>query len=129
MKENDKNVAEFVEKLMKETPLETPSFDFTSKIMAHIAVSEQVKMKQYKPLISKPVWFGIFGILFAIVGYSIFGNVEKTKIEMDFISKISGLIPNVQFSEVTTYSVLIVTLMVLVQIPLLKNYFDKRFEV
>jgi len=129
MKENDKNVAEFIEKVMKDASLETPSFDFTSKIMAQVAVVEKSKIKEYKPLISKPAWFGIFGILIAIIGYSIFGNIEKTKIEIDFASRFSSLVPKIHFSDVTTYSVLIVTFMVLIQIPILKNYFDKRFEV
>ena len=129
MKENDKNVAEFIEKVMKDASLETPSFDFTSKIMAQVAVVEKAKIKEYKPLISKPAWFGIFGILIAIIGYSIFGNIEKTKIEIDFASRLSNLVPKIHFSDVTTYSVLIVTFMVLIQIPILKNYFDKRFEV
>ena len=129
MKENDKNVEQFIEKVMKETSLETPSFDFTSKIMAQVSVLEQNKVKEYKPLISKKIWFSIFVVLVAMVFYSIFANNEKTQFDIDFSAKISSLIPTIHVSDVTTYSVLIVTLMVLIQISILKNYFDKRFNV
>ena len=97
--------------------------------MAQVAVVEKAKIKEYKPLISKSGWFAIFGFLLALVGYVSFGNLENTKIELDFGAKISNLIPSIHLSDTISYSVLIVALMVLIQIPILKNYFDKRFEV
>lgn len=129
MKESDKEVEKFIEKIMKETSLETPSFDFTSKIMAQVAVLEQSKIKEYKPLISKWGWLTIFGILVTMMGFATFGTTEKTPFDFDFSAKMASLIPSIHFSDATTYSVLIVAMMILIQIPLLKNYFDKRFEV
>lgn len=129
MKEKDKKVEEFIEKVFSETTLETPSFDFTSKIMAQVTVLEQRKIKEYKPLISKPVWFAIFLILVTMMSFAVFGTSEKTQFDFDFSAKMVSLIPSIHFSDATTYSVLIVTMMVLIQIPLLKNYFEKRFEV
>ena len=129
MKEEDKNVEKFINKIMSEASLETPSFDFTSKIMAQVSVVKEAKAIQYKPLISKPVWYSMFGILVVIIGYSFFGGSKETQFDIDLSAKISSLIPNFHFSDTTSYSILIVTLMVLIQIPLLKNYFDKRFEV
>lgn len=128
MKESDKNVAEFIEKIMEDVSLETPSFDFTSKIMAQVAVTEKAKIKKYKPLISKSAWFGIFTILVAVIGFSFFGDAQKTQFDFGLNSFLKQL-PTFHFSDTITYSILIVTLMILIQIPLLKNYFDKRFEV
>lgn len=129
MKEEDKNIEKFIDKVMAETSLEAPSFDFTSKIMAQVSVAKQPKAIEYKPLISKPVWYSIFTILVAMIAYSFFSDSKESQFDIDFNTAISSLIPTVHFSDATTYSVLIVTLMVMIQIPLLKNYFDKRFEV
>lgn len=129
MKEEDKNVGKFIDKVMKETSLETPSFDFTSKIMAQVSVLEQSKIKKYKPLISKTGWFGIFGCLIAFITYTFFNGSPESQLDINLSAEISNIVPAVHFSGITTYTVLIVTLMVLIQIPLLKNYFDKRFEV
>lgn len=129
MKEEDKNIEKFIEKVMAETSLETPSFDFTSKIMKQVAVEKEAKVAVYKPLISKPVWYSISAILLAIIAYSFFNGSKETQFDIDLSAKISSLIPNIHFSDTTTYSVLIVTLMVLIQIPILKSYFEKRFEV
>jgi hypothetical protein len=128
MKENDKNIEKFIEKIMEEASLETPSFDFTSKIMAQVTVAESAKIKEYKPLISKQAWFAIFTILVAVIGFSFFGDAQKTQFDFGLNSFLKQL-PTLHFSDTITYSILIVTLMILIQIPLLKNYFDKRFEV
>jgi hypothetical protein len=128
MKESDKNVEKFIEKIMEEASLETPSFDFTSNIMAQVAVCEKAQIKEYKPLISKPIWFGIFTILTVIIGSGLFGDAQKTQFDFGINSFLKQL-PTLHFSDTVTYSILIVTLMVLIQIPLLKNYFDKHFEV
>lgn len=127
MKESDKEVEQFIEKIMKKTSLETPSFDFTSKIMAQVAVAEKSKVTVYKPLISKAVWFSISGIIFGVIIYSFFSGTTES--EFDFNFKIPDLIPRIHFSDATNFAVLIVALMALIQIPILKNYFDKRFEV
>jgi len=129
MKENDKNVEQFIEKVIKETSLETPSFDFTSKVMAQVAL-EQSKTIAYKPLISKTTWIALFTGIAAVLAYAFFGGSPENKLDINisafFSEQISGLIPNLHFSDVTTYSVLIIAVMALVQIQLLKHYFDKR---
>jgi hypothetical protein len=97
--------------------------------MTQVSVVEHSKIKEYKPLISKSVWFAIFGILIAMIAYAFLNESPKSQFDIDLSTKISSLIPTIHFSDTTTYAVLIVTLMVLIQIPLLKNYFDRRFEV
>jgi hypothetical protein len=132
MKESDEYYENLVDKVMAESTLLKPSADFTSKIMSQILIAEKSKRVVYKPLISKPVWFVIFGCLIAFVGYTIFTGNQTSQYSSDlngsYYSKIDNLFPVFQLSSNTSYAVLIVTLMVLIQIPLLKNYYDKRYR-
>lgn len=132
MKESDEYYENLVDKVMAESTLQKPSADFTSKIMSQILIAEKSKRVVYKPLISKPVWFVIFGCLIAFVGYTIFTGNQTSQYSSDlsgsYYSKIDNLFPVFQLSSNTSYAVLIVTLMVLIQIPLLKNYYYKRYR-
>lgn len=127
MKESDKNVERFVEKIMHETSLETPSFDFTSKIMEQVLMAEKSKVIKYEPLISKPVWYSIFGIILAMISYAFFNGTTESQFDFNF--QIPNFMPDIHFSDTTSYTVLIVAVMILIQIPILKNYFNKRFQV
>ncbi|HEU4496740.1 MAG TPA: hypothetical protein VFR70_06780 [Flavobacterium sp.] len=128
MKESDKHIENLIEKVFSEIALETPSPDFTSKIMAQVSAIEKPRAILYKPLISKTAWAAIFGIMAAIIGYAVYGNSEKSQFGISLSAKISSLIPKVHFSDTASYAVLTVVFMVLIQISLLKNYFDRRLE-
>ncbi|MCV9932224.1 hypothetical protein OIU80_08010 [Flavobacterium sp. LS1R47] len=132
MEESDKYYENLVDKVMAGSTLQKPSADFTSKIMSQILIAEKNKTIVYKPLISKSVWIVIFGCLIAFVGYIIFTGNKATDHELNvstlYYSKIDNLIPVFQFSKNTSYAVLIVALMVLIQIPILKNYYDKKYR-
>ena len=70
MKANeDKHLDEFAGKLMNETSLERPSTEFTSKVMSGVLAAGRGKVTVYKPLISKPFWFIIFGAVIILLGY------------------------------------------------------------
>ncbi|OUL60152.1 hypothetical protein [Flavobacterium sp. AJR] len=132
MKESDEYYENLVDKVMAESVLQKPSADFTSKIMSQILIAEKSKAIVYKPLISKSVWFVILVCLIAFVGYVIFGGNETKQNDLvvsDLLySKIDNITPLFQFSKNTSYAVLIVALMALIQIPVLKNYYDKRYR-
>jgi hypothetical protein len=134
MKENEnKNMEQYVHKAIKETPLESPSYDFTAKVMATVVAVDKSKATVYKPLISKTGWVLIFGGIIAAIGYFIlngdtpvegqawsFGHRAK-----DFI-KTFGDSHLFQFSRVTVNVIVVSTLLMIVQITLLKNYLNKR---
>ena len=62
MKSNEDNHLEkLVEHMMKESSLESPSPDFTQRVMAEILATEKSKALVYKPVISKKAWFIILG--------------------------------------------------------------------
>jgi len=131
MKENDKNIENLIDKMMADQTLESPSIDFTSKIMSQVHAIETSKAKIYKPLISKSTWFvmgcGLLGLsIYALLGNDNLSNLEITKLYSD---KVATLFSGMHISKNILYSLLIVPFMLFIQIGVLKNYFDKKYDV
>lgn len=130
MKENDKNIENLIEKMMADQKLQSPSIDFTSKTMFQIQAAEKSKIKAYKPLISKRTWVFVSGLLFALIIYSIMtasnNDLNMTKL---YSQKISAIFSGIHVSKNILYAFLVVPFMVLIQIPILKNYFDRKYEL
>lgn len=131
MKESDKNMEQLIDKMMAEKKLQSPSIDFTSKIMAEVLVLEQRKLKAYKPLISKPVWIFIGIAIVALVIYLSFFSVSENNLEIGkvYTDKITTAFSGIHFSKNIMYAVLIVPFMILIQVGVLKNYFDKKYQL
>ncbi|MDR7208502.1 hypothetical protein [Flavobacterium piscis] len=131
MKEADKNIENLINKMMVENALQSPSIDFTSKIMSHVLETEKSKNKIYKPLISKSTWIFIGICLIALTAYSFYSNNEISNFEIIklYSEKASTLFSGIHFSKNILYSILIVPFMILIQVGLLKNYFDKKYEI
>jgi hypothetical protein len=136
MKESDKNIENLIDKMMSENTLESPSIDFTSKIMTQVLIAEKSKIKTYKPLISKTTWLLISFSVIAMTAYSMLSNNEISNNEVSnleiaqlYSEKASSLFSGMHFSKNIGYALLIVPFMILVQIGLLKNYFDKKYEL
>jgi hypothetical protein len=130
MKESDKNIEKLIGEVMKENTLEFPSIDFTSKVMSHIVVAEKSKIKNYKPLISTPVWIVILGSLVSLILYTAFYNKPNdSEIAHSYVVNFSNILSELHFSKNIIYAILIVPLMVLIQIPFLKNYYDKKYQL
>ncbi|PIF32218.1 hypothetical protein CLU81_2736 [Flavobacterium sp. 9] len=131
MKESDKNIENLIDKMMSENTLESPSIDFTSKIMSQVLVAEKSKIKAYKPLISKTTWIFIGISLIALTAYSIYSNngISNFGIDKTYSDKASALFSGIHFSKNIMYALLIVPFMILIQIGVLKNYFDKKYQL
>jgi uncharacterized membrane protein len=131
MKESDKNLENLIDKMMADHTLESPSADFTSNIMSQVLILEKAKNKIYKPLISKSAWVFIAISIIAVVVYSTFfgGTEYNLKFETPYAEKIAGMFLGIHISKTILYAVLIVTLMILVQVGVLKNYFDKKYQL
>lgn len=134
MKESDKNIEQLIEKMMDDDKLQSPSIDFTSKIMANVQVLEEKKLKIYKPLISKPIWILIGLAVATLVIYVSLFSVSETDFKIDEIGKLysdrmSRAFSGIHFSKNILYAILIVPIMILVQVGILKNYFDKKYEL
>ena len=129
----DKNIENLVENLMAETSVENPSIEFTAKVMSGIFAVEKNKVFMYKPVISKRIWFIILGTIVALFAFIIF-NTSMTfagsNLDLAFLTfdRFLKSLPIFQISSMTANVILVATIMVFIQIFLLKNYLNKRFQ-
>lgn len=122
-------------KVIGKATIESPAFNFTDAVMSKVHALPQSETTVYKPLISKPVWFLIgFGFL-AIVFVILFFDTETEgsnfmqSLDFSVLSNLNfNVLPSISISKTFTYAVLFFGLMICIQIPLLKNHFNKRFE-
>lgn len=131
MERDEKNIEAFIDKLMSEDVLEQPSLDFTDKVMFEVEAISNSTATVYKPLISKSTWFIILGGFVALIGYIYFKKPSSNSGWFDRfdVSHLSlNLFENITFNFSTTliYAVVFLALMVSVQVPILKYYFNKR---
>ncbi|KAF2515910.1 hypothetical protein EYY60_01965 [Flavobacterium zhairuonense] len=131
MKESDKNLENLIDKMMSENTLQSPSADFTSNLMSQILVVQKAKIKPYKPLISISTWIFIGVILALLIAYNVFfaGTQNNLEVGKSYTDKISAIISGIHISKTLLYSILIVPFMILVQVGILKNYFDKKYQL
>lgn len=132
MEYNDKKLNSFVDQLMTNATLEKPSIDFADNLMSKIEGISTSTVTVYKPLISKTAWITIIIIMGVLVGYMYFSEpVSNSKLlEIIDLSKIKNPLANVSFnfSKTLTYTMVLLALMLGIQIPLLKNYLNKRLD-
>ena len=133
MKENANNhLDDLTKKIIKDTAIERPSFNFTNIVMAKVNVLADNKAIVYRPLISKVGWFFVIGLFVAVLIYTLFFGNQTEGLDLfdkvDF-SLLSNYLPDFKFSKTVTYSIVLFGLMLSIQIPILKHHFDKRFEV
>ncbi|WP_306352518.1 hypothetical protein [Flavobacterium sp. '19STA2R22 D10 B1'] len=133
MKENeDKQLEKLVDQIMKSTTLESPSFDFTSKVMSQALALKTNNATVYKPLISKPILIGILGSFIALIIYlftttkpladSSFSGIDFNLVSAPIVSSIF------KFSEITIYTTVFATIALFVQIYFFKKQFEKQLE-
>jgi multisubunit Na+/H+ antiporter MnhB subunit len=126
-------VENLVDKMMKSSALESPSVDFTSQILSKIENLQQSKSTVYQPLISKRVWAGIVGVCMVFLVYifnttsiessSWFATIDFSKFTNN---RVSESLSDYTFSKTMMYAIILLSVMVFIQIPLLKNHFEKR---
>ena len=137
MKANtDKHIEKFVDKMMKETTLDTPSVDFTAQVMSQILKIRTSQATVYKPLISKWVWYGIFISMLGLIAYLSFNSSAVSgglleKFNLGTLPKFSmpNLFSGLHFSKTTIYACVLLTLMLFIQIPIIKHVMNKRLEI
>lgn len=134
MKEVQNREEDFIKKMMDKSVLESPSADFTLKIMKEVTKENQF-YKLNKPLISRQVWMLIFTFLlllfssaFYFIDWKIQDNSFSTLFGKIIDDSIWQLFSNLKFSKTLSYSLLIFSVFSLLQIFFIKSYFDKRFQ-
>ena len=131
MKERtNKHLEKFVDKTMKSSALETPSFDFTSKVMSQVTSTSRSGVTVYKPLISKTTWGILLVLTVGLVVYSVFSKdtINLTWFDQLDLSKVSNIFSGFKISNTVMYSLLMFAVMLFIQVPVLKHYYNKRFE-
>ena len=132
----DREIEKLIDKMMKETTLESPSFDFTAQVMSQVLKIKTNKVTVYKPLISKWIWYGIFISMLGLIAYLSFNDSVVTdglleKYNFGILPKfsISNIFSGLHFSRTTLYACILLTVMLFIQIPILKHHMYKRLEV
>ena len=129
-KSEDKNWERFVDKAMKEATLETPSPDFTDKVMRSVASQQaQQSTVAYKPLISRGTWIVIALITLGLMGWTL---ITGTTLELSWfpaLNELNGLsaikFPKLNYTSL--YSLGAFALFVCVQLLIMKRRFNHRF--
>ena len=137
MKANtDKQMEDLVSKMMKESKLDKPSNDFTAKIMAQVLDIKLSKATVYEPLISQWVWYAILTAIAALVISLSFNNVQPSSgwfntYNFELLPKFSflKLFTSLHFSKTTIYASVLLTLMLFIQIPIIKHIMNRRLEI
>ncbi len=138
MKENaDKYLDDLSRKVIGRSSVESTSTDFTSNVMSQIKAYSKSKVTTYVPLISKRIWILIVLGFLAIVVYAIFKSpdtgsswLKKWNLEQFQLSNFEFTSPfsTLDVSQVTLYATLLMAVMLCIQIPVLKHYFNKRMD-
>lgn len=132
-KNEEKELMEFVDKIMDEAILESPSSNFTDNIMSQITEPVLNDITDYKPLIPKGflifLCIGLVGVTWYLAAdYTLdnqawFGNGQIDS----FFERILDWPQMRSSSKTTVYAVLLFGLLFLIQIPWLKKYFDNSW--
>ncbi len=128
MERDEKKIEMFIDKLLSNEVLEQPSFDFTDKVMSKVEAVSSITV--YKPLIPKYVWTLIAIGFMVLVGYVIFKepSLKSSWLDGFNLSGVSNPLRNISFnfSKTLMYAMVLLAVMLSIQIPLLKHYFNKR---
>lgn len=131
----DKNIEKLIKKTMRSTVLESPSFDFNHKVMSHIMDIPNTALIENKPLIPKVVWVVIAICFLALIAYVFLGTNSTdpgwfSKLDFSIIrnSKIANPLSGINISKIFTYAILLFGVMLCIQISILKNHFNQRFQ-
>lgn len=124
----EKHLDKLSRKIMGKTNLDTPSKDFTSKLLSQIDYISNSRAFVYKPPISKPVWLVMAVAVLAITGYSVSNskgetsNWSKMLNLKNIVSKhFEDLLTDFQFSEISLYAFLMFCGMLYLQILIIKT--------
>lgn len=132
-KETEKHLDKLVGDMMKEVSLESPSKDFEFHVMSGIKNLSPHETIIYKPLISKKTWVLLAIGFIVFMCYLMFGitwqdseSVITINFDALFNNSFIQALNKLKFSNIFTYAILSLAFMLLLQITLLKNYYDKR---
>jgi len=133
MENEDKRIEELVNKLMANDSLEKAPVNFTNDVMSKIEALSETKTIVYKPLIPKYVWW-LLGLGFVALIVNVILNKSSDssslserynlpEMSFDLFNSLS-----VDFSSTLMYATVLLAVMVAIQVPLLKQYFNQKLS-
>lgn len=126
-KEPKDKLDQLTKNMVQSLPEETPSFDFSSKVMDAIYdIEESVVLQKSKPLISKSIWALILTLVGAacIYLFNLVGTEES--VIGKYVPEFSLQIPSLEVSNITLYSIVVIGIMVAIQFGFIRNYYSKN---
>jgi len=133
MEKDNKRIEDVVNKLMTADSLEKAPIDFTDNVMSKIEALSNSTATVYKPLIPKYILWLIGTGFIALVGYIVFkqptggGNLsERLNLPELSFNPLENL--SFEFSNTLMYAMVLFAIMFSIQIPILKQYFNKRMS-
>ncbi len=123
-------------KMVKETPQEKPSINFSKNVMDAIYTLEaESELKKNQPLISKKGWALFIGILVAATFYllkstELSNSGVLSKINLSRFTNTFSVDMNLGFtvSNITVYGFIFLAIMVSIQIGYIKNYYNRQYN-
>ena len=133
MKENaDKYLDDLTRKVVGRSTVEKPSLDFTTNVMDQIKTIANAAKINYRPLISKPIWFLIGLLSVASIGYIVFGPKSKSEwipeLNLEKYFSVPSFIPEFNISQTTFYVVILFAVMLSIQMFYLKRQLHKPYD-
>jgi len=133
MEKDDKRIEDLINKLMSADSLDKAPLDFTDKVMAKVEALSNSAVTAYKPLIPKYIWWLLaagFAILIGNIlfkspsdGVSLTERYNLPDVSFNLFENIS-----LDFSNTLMYAFVLLAIMVSIQIPILKQYFNNRLS-
>ena len=130
---DDKSWKRFIDKAMQEARPDETSKDFTEHVLAALEAQKDATFAtRYKAPISRPTWV-VLALVFA--GLILWTSISGTSTQWEWTAKLSSYIDVTGlFNEVTMpvlgysslYSIGFFALFVLLQLVLMKRFFDRR---
>ena len=132
-KHSNKQFDKIVAKAFKDLPLESPSDDFTFKVMESVKKMPVPELSGYKPLISKPIWIALASLVVAsiAIGYKLqLGSISwLDNLNIGRENTVNGFewnIPSLEWSNPLVYATLIMGLLIVIQLRMLKPMIDNN---
>jgi hypothetical protein len=133
-KEHQQKFDSIIKQRIKEEGLERPSMNFTNSVIGKIGVQkEDNHLLDYKPLISKKVWYVAAILLLCVFSFLMYSNTLGFNTFPDVIAQqfkklnLIERIPNPSISSIYVYAFIGLAFFAGVQVYLLKAHFDKRY--
>lgn len=131
-----KNIDKFTKYILDEVQTESPSNNFVDNVMTSVRLENKgSSLEIYNPLISKPVWVLIaavfaVSIVFILTGFSQNSTIfsKFSNINFTFLDNTPSIniFESIHFSNTFTYSFMFFTVLVLIQLFVMNNYFNRK---